>query len=136
LWVAPAQRQARQVLPTLAGSWAAHLARPSAAPAAPAASALQPFAGGAFGVPSGLGLMSDDDVDEDIESTRVVQAIETAAEWSLRDLRGRLANAAAAGGQRDDTCSLAPAKVVALCAALHDTPLDLPCALAALRIVA
>lgn len=138
LWVAPAQRQARQVLPTLASSWAAHLAKPSAAPAAPAAIAPQPFAGGAFGVPSGLGLMSDDDVDEDIESTRVVQAIETAAEWSLRDLRSRLASAPpAAGGQRDDALPLAPAKVVrALCAALHDTPLDPAVRLAALRTVA
>lgn len=138
LWVSPAQRQARHVLPTLAASWAAHLARPSVAPAAPAASALQPFAGGAFGVPSGLGLMSDDDVDEDIESTRVVQAIETAAEWSLRDLRSRLASVPpAAGGQRDDTLPLAPAKVVrALCAALHDEPLDPAIRLAALRIVA
>ncbi|HJV71376.1 DUF1631 family protein [Ideonella sp.] len=138
LWVAPAQRQARQVLPTLASRWADHLARPSAAPAAPNASAPQPFAGAGFGVPSGLGLMSDDDVDEDIESTRVVQAIESAAEWPLRDLRSRLASAPPApGGARDEALPLAPAKIVrALCAALHDEPLDAPVRLAALRIVA
>jgi len=143
LWVAPAQRHARQLLPTLATSWAAHLTRPTAAPSGPAglgapSPSSSPFSGSGFGVPSGLGLMSDDDVDEDIESTRVVQAIESAAEWSLRDLRSRLASAPpAAGGARDETLPLAPARVVrALCAALHDEPIEPAVRLAALRIVA
>jgi hypothetical protein len=82
--------------------------------------------------------MSDDDVDEDIESTRLVQAIETAADWSLRDLRSRLASTpVAAGAARDEVLPLAPAKVVhALCAALHAQPVEPGVRLAAMRTLA
>lgn len=136
LWMTPAQRQARQELPRVAAGWAAQLAEPSA-PKAPALSSPMPLVGGGFNVPTGLGLMSDDDVDEDIESTRVVQTIEGAAEWSLRDLRSRLAGALATSGRREDAVPLAPARVVgALCAALHDAGFEAPVRLAALRTVA
>ncbi|HEX5685409.1 MAG TPA: DUF1631 family protein, partial [Ideonella sp.] len=137
IWVTPAQRQARQELPLLASAWATQLAHP-VAPKAPAISVPIPFFASGFSAPSGLSLMSDDDVDEDIESTRVVQAIEGAAEWSLRDLRSRLASAPpVAGGTRDDTLPLAPARVVgALCATLHDAALDPAVRLAALRMAA
>ena len=136
LWLTPAQRQARQELPGLAAAWAAQLSEPSA-PKSPALSSPMPFVGDGFNVPTGLGLMSDDDVDEDIESTRVVQAIEGAAEWSLRDLRSRLAAAPAPSGRREDSLPLAPARVVgALCAALHEADLGAPVRLAALRTVA
>lgn len=135
IWITPAQRQARQELPQLATAWATQLWQPAAK--APAASAPLPFFASGFNVPSGLGLMSDDDVDEDIESTRAVQAIEGAAEWSLRDLRSRLASAPpVAGGSRDDTLPLAPARVVgALCATLHGAGLSPAVRLAALRTV-
>lgn len=138
LWITPAQRQAQQVLPGLAAAWAVQIAQP-AAPKSPTASSPMPFMASGFDVPTGLSLMSDDDVDEDIESTRVVQAIEGAAEWSLRDLRSRLASAppTAGGGGRDETLPLAPARVVgALCATLHDAGLEPPVRLAALRSVA
>jgi hypothetical protein len=137
LWVSPAQRQARALLPGLAPRWVDCLARP--APAAQAVPSLpQPFVTDDFGVPTGLALMSDDDVDEDIESTRVVQAIETTAEWNLRDLRSRLASAPpVAGGSPDEVLPLAPARVVsALCGALHDESDDAATRLAALRCVA
>jgi len=137
LWVTPAQRQARQELPSLAIAWALQLAQPTS-PKSPSVSVPMPFIASGFDVPSGLSLMSDDDVDEDIESTRVVQAIEGAAEWSLRDLRSRLASAPpTAGGGRDETLPLAPARVVgALCATLHDAGMAPPVRLAALRTVA
>lgn len=136
-FVAPAQRQARQVLGGLARGWLARLAEPAGA-AAPATQPANPFVASGFGVPTGLSLMSDDDVDEDIESTRLVQAIESAAEWSLRDLRSRLASAPPApGASRDEVLPLAPARVVgALCATLHDEPLEPPVRLAVLRTVA
>ncbi|WP_374561907.1 DUF1631 family protein [Ideonella sp.] len=136
IWVTPAQRQARQELPQLATAWATQLWQPVAK--APAASAPMPFFASGFNVPSGLGLMSDDDVDEDIESTRAVQAIEGTAEWSLRDLRSRLASAPpVAGAARDDTLPLGPARVVgALCATLHGAGLNPAVRLAALRTVA
>jgi hypothetical protein len=136
LWVTPAQRQAQQALPGLAAIWAAQIAQP-VAPKSPAVSSPMPFMASGFNVPTGLSLMSDDDVDEDIESTRVVQAIEGAAEWSLRDLRSRLASAPpTAGGGRDETLPLAPARVVgALCATLHEAGIEAPVRLAALRTV-
>lgn len=137
LWITPAQRQVQQALPGLAAAWAAQIAQP-AAPKSHIASSPMPFMASGFNVPSGLSLMSDDDVDEDIESTRVVQAIEGAAEWSLRDLRSRLASAPpTAGGGRDESLPLAPARVVgALCATLHEAGLEAPVRLAALRTVA
>ncbi|MEK8033619.1 DUF1631 family protein [Ideonella sp. DXS29W] len=136
LWLTPAQRQARQELPRLAPAWMAHLSRP-VTPQAPPATAPMPFLASGFNVPSGLSLMSDDDVDEDIESTRVVQAIEGAAEWSLRDLRSRLASGSTSGPPQDDAFPLGPEKVVgALCATLHEAGLDGPMRLAALRSVA
>ncbi len=136
-FVAPAQRQARQVLAGLARSWVAHLAQP-AGTVAPSTQPANPFVASGFGVPTGLSLMSDDDVDEDIESTRLVQAIESAAEWSLRDLRSRLASAPPApGAARDEVLPLSPARVVgALCGALHDEPIEPPVRLAVLRTVA
>ena len=91
LWVSPEQRHALALLTGLAPRCLAHLDRPSAAPASP--SQPHPLITVVFGVPTGLALMSEDDVYEDIESTRVLQAIESAAEWSLRDLRSRLASA-------------------------------------------
>jgi len=137
IWITPAQRQARQELPALAGAWAAELTQPQTRKA-PATSSPMPFFASGFSVPGGLSLMSDDDVDEDIESTRVVQAIEGAAEWALRDLRSRLASAPPApGGARDETLPLAPARVVgALCATLHGADLNPAVRLAALRTVA
>ncbi|MFO1336772.1 MAG: DUF1631 family protein [Burkholderiaceae bacterium] len=136
-FVAPAQRQARQVLAGLARSWVAHLAQP-AGPVPPPTQPANPFVASGFGVPTGLSLMSDDDVDEDIESTRLVQAVEAAAEWSLRDLRSRLASAPPApGAPRDEVLPLSPARVVgALCATLHDEPIEPPVRLAVLRTVA
>jgi hypothetical protein len=82
--------------------------------------------------------MSDDDVDEDIESTRLVQAIESAGEWSLRDLRSRLASAPlpAGSGTREDVLPLAPARVVgALCACLQQQAVEPGLRLAVLRLV-
>jgi len=136
LWVSPAQRQARALLPGLAPRWIDCLARPAAAAQA-VHSLPQPFITDDFGVPTGLALMSDDDVDEDIESTRVVQAIEAAAEWSLRDLRSRLASAPPVpGGSPDEVLPLAPARVVsAMCGALHEESPDAATRLAALRCV-
>jgi hypothetical protein len=137
LWVAPAQRQARALLPGLAPRWLDWLDRPTAAAQA-VQSMPQPFITDGFGVPTGLALMSDDDVDEDIESTRVVQAIESAAEWTLRDLRSRLASAPSLPGSTpDEVLPLAPARVVsALCGALHEETTDAPTRLAALRCAA
>lgn len=136
-FVAPAQRQARQVLPALARGWLAHLSQPPGGPT-PTTQPANPFVASGFGVPTGLSLMSDDDVDEDIESTRLVQAIESAAEWSLRELRSRLAGAPVApGAAHDEVLPLSPARVVgALCATLHDEPLEPPVRLAVLRTVA
>lgn len=137
LWVSPAQRQARSLLPGLAPRWIEWLARP-VADSQVVQSMPQPFVTDGFGVPTGLALMSDDDVDEDIESTRVVQGIESAAEWSLRDLRSRLASAPLApGGSPEEVLPLAPAHVVgALCGALHEQTPDAATRLAALRCVA
>ncbi|WP_374673190.1 DUF1631 family protein [Ideonella sp.] len=136
IWVTPAQRQARQLLPGLAAEWAEQAARPPEPPRPTTAPA--PFVATDFGVPTGLALMSDDDVDEDIESTRVVQTVESSAEWHLRDLRARLAGAPeAAGWSGDEPVPLAPARLVgALCAVLHARPIDAPVRLAALRLVA
>ncbi|MGM9490913.1 DUF1631 family protein [Ideonella sp. YS5] len=136
LWVSPAQRHAQSLLPGLAPRWLAQLARPVAAPSGP--TLPQPFVTDGFGVPTGLALMSDDDVDEEIESTRVVQAIESAAEWSLRDLRSRLASAPpTAGSLEDEVLPLAPARLVsALCGALHEETDDGAARLAALRCAA
>lgn len=142
-FAAPAQRRARELLPQIAAAWVAALARPAgtAATAAAVEEAPPAFAasgGGLFSVPSGLALMSDDDVDEDIESTRLVQAIESAADWSLRDLRSRLASSPGRpGAAGDEPLPLAPAKVVnALCATLHEQPVEPGVRLAALRAVA
>lgn len=136
IWVTPAQRQARQLLPQLAPDWARQAARPPEPPRPTTAPA--PFVATDFGVPTGLALMSDDDVDEDIESTRVVQTVEASAEWHLRDLRARLAGAPQAAGWSDEEpVPLAPARLVgALCAVLHDKAIDAPVRLAALRLVA
>lgn len=136
VFLAPAQRQARALMPALAGPWAAQLAQQARGAPAPL-TAPSPFNHGDFGVPSGLALMSDDDVDEDIESTRLVQAIEAAADWPLRDLRSRLASTPAGTAARDELLPLAPARVVhALCAALHEQPVEPGVRLAALRVVA
>lgn len=139
-FMAPAQRQARELLPVLAGAWARQLALHAQAAPPPATSpaAGTAFLDSGFGVPSGLALMSDDDVDEDIESTRLVQAIESAADWSLHDLRSRLASAPdSASATRDEALPLAPARLVhALCAALHAQPVDPHVRLAAMRTVA
>lgn len=135
LWVAPAQRQARTLLPRLAPAWLAGLDPPGSRATRPTRPTLS---GPDFGVPSGLSLMSDDDVDEDIESTRLVQAIESAADWSLRDLRSRLAAAPVMrDGGREDVLPLAPARLVrALCEALHAEAAEPPVRLAALRLLA
>jgi len=139
VWMAPAQRKAREVLPTLPAAWAAQLKR-LAQPQQPSnpTSHSGAFVVSGFGVPSGLSLMSDDDVDEDIESTRLVQAIESAAEWSLRDLRSRMASApVTSSNPREEVLPLAPAKVVgALCACLHEQPFEPGLRLAVLRAVA
>ena len=137
LWVAPPQRQARALLPGLAPRWLDWLTRHD--PSTQAVQSMpQPFVTDGFGVPTGLALMSDDDVDEDIESTRVVQGVESAAEWSLRDLRSRLASAPPVpGGSPEEVLPLAPARVVsALCGALHEQTPDAATRLAALRCVA
>jgi hypothetical protein len=141
VFLAPAQRRARELLPAMAAPWAAQLAQHASAAAAPRAADTAPgasFLASGFGVPSGLALMSDDDVDEDIESTRLVQAIESMADWSLRDLRSRLASTpTAAGAARDEVLPLAPARMVnALCAALHAQPVEPGVRLAAMRTVA
>ena len=137
VWMAPVQRKARDVLPSLAGGWAAQL-KLLTRPQSPKPTAGNAFVVSGFGVPSGLSLMSDDDVDEDIESTRLVQAIESAAEWSLRDLRSRMASApASSSNPREEALPLAPAKVVgALCAFLHEQPFEPALRLAVLRAVA
>jgi hypothetical protein len=141
VWLAPVQRKAREVLPTLAPGWMvqlARLARPQSSQPNPT-SPGNAFVVSGFGVPSGLSLMSDDDVDEDIESTRLVQAIESTAEWSLRDLRSRLASAPLPPGShaREDVLPLAPAKVVgALCAALHEQGFEPALRLAVMRAAA
>lgn len=135
VFLAPAQRQARALVPSLAGPWAGQLAQHARGAPAPL-TAPSPFSHGDFGVPSGLALMSDDDVDEDIESTRLVQAIETVADWPLRDLRSRLASTPAGTAARDELLPLAPARVVhALCAALREQPIEPGVRLAALRVV-
>lgn len=137
VFLAPAQRQARALMPALAGPWAGKLAHQVRTTPAPPTQPLPFSPHGDFGVPSGLALMSDDDVDEDIESTRVVQAIEALADWPLRDLRSRLASAPAGSAARDDLLPLAPARVVhALCAALHEQPVEPGVRLAALRVAA
>lgn len=131
-WVAPADQMARQILPGLPAVWALQLGERLAGNG-PVTSPSTDLAG-----PSSLSLMSDDDVDEDIESTRVVQGIETAAEWALRDLRSRLGQwPQGAGRSGADPLPLAPGAVVgALCAALHDGPYDGALRLAVLRAVA
>jgi hypothetical protein len=138
VFVSPGQRRARDLMPELAGPWTRQIGQHPGAPSAAATAQGAPFLASGFGLPSGLALMSDDDVDEDIESTRLVQAIETMADWALRDLRSRLASTpVAAGAARDEVLPLAPAKVVhALCAALHAQPVDAGVRLAAMRTLA
>ncbi len=130
-WLSPAEQMARQVLPGLPAVWAQYMTERlawAAQPDGPASS---------LGGPISLSLMSDDDVDEDIESTRIVQGIESAAEWTLRDLRARLAQWPSGGGRAPaDRLPLAPEAVVAaLGAALRDGPWDGSLRLAVLRAV-